>query len=86
MDLELIKAGVFGLVVILILAIVNRRDDRAQDNLGRILQIAIANTAALTKMTETLEQLTEAVQKGAEISRNSAETVRDLVSLLKKEG
>lgn len=95
----LIEGSVFAVLAAVMMFVVGRitekRDSatdehlkvalaQSQTNFQETLKIAVANTAALTKQTETLEQLTEAVQKTAEISRASAETVRDLVKLLQK--
>ena len=93
----LIEGSVFAILSLVIILLVGRRDSAAdghlknalvaaQANCQQTLQIAVANTAALTKMTETLEQLADAVHSSAEISRASAETVRDLVKILKNRG
>lgn len=90
-----VYAGISLVMLIGFYLITNRRESAtdghlkaalaaSQANFHETLQIAIANTAALTKNTETLEQLVTVIHTGTEVSRASAETVRDLVALLKK--
>lgn len=97
----LVEGSVFGIMGLVMMAmfkwLLDRRESASdthltaallngQTNFQETLKIAVANTAALTQMTETLEQLADAVHASAEISRASAETVRDLVKLLSKGG
>lgn len=81
--LKFIELGAVGVVGIVIVLFINRRDERASENFRQMLQIAMANTEALTKMTASVEGLAEIVAHNAETVSRASGAVTTMLELMK---